>query len=122
MQPGGRRAGSAAHSRLSVRIVDLSHHYADDMAVYPGLPRPSFKPIANVEEDGCAMSEYHLLNHIGTHIDAPSHQIAGGATLDEIPLERLVCSFDLDTTEPEWALAYRFDIVLGGPTETPFEE
>jgi protocatechuate 3,4-dioxygenase beta subunit len=35
--------------------------------------------------------------------------------------ERLVCSFDLDTTEPEWALAYRFDIVLGGPTETRFE-
>jgi protocatechuate 3,4-dioxygenase beta subunit len=36
--------------------------------------------------------------------------------------ERLVCAFDLETTEPEWALAYRFDIVLGGPTETPIEE
>jgi kynurenine formamidase len=36
------------------------------------------------------MSEYHLLNHIGTHVDAPAHQIAGGATLDEIPLDRLV--------------------------------
>jgi kynurenine formamidase len=36
------------------------------------------------------MSEYRLLNHIGTHVDAPSHQIAGGDTLDEIPLERLV--------------------------------
>jgi protocatechuate 3,4-dioxygenase beta subunit len=35
--------------------------------------------------------------------------------------ERLICSFDLGTTEPEWALAYRFDIVLGGPTETPME-
>jgi protocatechuate 3,4-dioxygenase beta subunit len=35
--------------------------------------------------------------------------------------ERLICSFDLGTTEPEWALAYSFDIVLGGPTETPME-
>jgi protocatechuate 3,4-dioxygenase beta subunit len=35
--------------------------------------------------------------------------------------ERLICSFDLGTTEPEWALAYRFDIVLGGPTKTPVE-
>ena len=35
--------------------------------------------------------------------------------------ERLISSFDLDTTEPEWALAYRFDIVLGGPHETPVE-
>jgi len=24
-------------------------------------------------------------------------------------------------TVPEWALAYRFDVVLGGPTETPME-
>jgi protocatechuate 3,4-dioxygenase beta subunit len=35
--------------------------------------------------------------------------------------ERLVCGFDLDTTVPEWALAYAFDIVLGGPAETPLE-
>jgi protocatechuate 3,4-dioxygenase beta subunit len=35
--------------------------------------------------------------------------------------ERLVCSFDLETTVPEWALAYTFDVVLGGPAETPLE-
>jgi arylformamidase len=73
-----------------VRIVDLSHHYEDGMPIFPGLPDPSFKPIAKVEDDGYAMSEYHLLNHIGTHVDAPAHQIAGGDTLDEIDLERLV--------------------------------
>jgi protocatechuate 3,4-dioxygenase beta subunit len=32
--------------------------------------------------------------------------------------ELMVARFDLDTTEPEWALAYRFDIVL---RRTPFE-
>jgi protocatechuate 3,4-dioxygenase, beta subunit len=32
--------------------------------------------------------------------------------------ERLVSSFDLEITEPEWALGYRFDIVL---RRTPFE-
>jgi kynurenine formamidase len=72
------------------RIVDLTHHLYDEMAVYPGLPQPTFRAIANVESDGYAMTEMHLLNHIGTHIDAPAHQIVGGATLDEIPLERLV--------------------------------
>jgi protocatechuate 3,4-dioxygenase beta subunit len=35
--------------------------------------------------------------------------------------ERLVCTLDLDTTVPEWALAYRFDVVLGGPAATPLE-
>ena len=32
--------------------------------------------------------------------------------------ERLVSSFDIETTEPEWALAFRFDIVL---RRTPVE-
>jgi protocatechuate 3,4-dioxygenase, beta subunit len=35
--------------------------------------------------------------------------------------ERLISSFDLETTEPEWALAYRFDIVLRGREATPLE-
>ena len=36
--------------------------------------------------------------------------------------ERLVSRFDLSLTEPEWALGYRFDIVLRGRRATPFEE
>ena len=34
---------------------------------------------------------------------------------------RLVCQYAHDVTEPEWALGYRFDIVLRGPAATPFE-
>jgi protocatechuate 3,4-dioxygenase beta subunit len=33
--------------------------------------------------------------------------------------ERLVSTFDWETTKPEWALGYRFDIVLRGPEATP---
>jgi len=86
-----------------MRIVDLTHPLSNDMPVYPGLPRPSFAPIAQVESDGYAMSEYHLLNHIGTHVDAPSHLVAGGDTLEEIALERLVCdalTIDVSVREP----------------------
>lgn len=35
--------------------------------------------------------------------------------------QRLVSRFDLGLTEPEWALGYRFDIVLRGRHATPFE-
>jgi len=42
-------------------------------------------------------------------------------TADEAARNRLVSSFDLDITRPEWALGYRFDIVLRGPAATPFE-
>jgi protocatechuate 3,4-dioxygenase, beta subunit len=34
---------------------------------------------------------------------------------------RLVSSFDLETTEPEWALGYKFEIVLEGRGATPVE-
>ena len=36
--------------------------------------------------------------------------------------QRLVSQFDLALTEPDWALGYRFDIVLRGRDSTPFEE
>ena len=35
--------------------------------------------------------------------------------------QRLVSSFDLSLTEANWALGYRFDIVLRGAGSTPFE-
>ncbi len=40
---------------------------------------------------------------------------------DEKARQRMVCKFDLETTQPQWALGYRFDIVLRGPEATPFE-
>jgi arylformamidase len=86
-----------------MQIVDLSHEYADDMPLYPGLQSPRFHDFAQVAVDGYAMSEYTLLNHIGTHVDLPSHQILDGATLDEIPLESFVTdavTFDLSGREP----------------------
>ncbi len=35
--------------------------------------------------------------------------------------ERLVAAFDFDITQPEWALGYRWDIVLCGPSATPVD-
>ena len=35
--------------------------------------------------------------------------------------DRLVSRFDLELTQPEWALGYRFDIILRGRRATPFE-
>jgi protocatechuate 3,4-dioxygenase, beta subunit len=36
--------------------------------------------------------------------------------------ERLIARLDLDATVPEWALAFRWDIVLRGPRSTPVDE
>ena len=40
---------------------------------------------------------------------------------DAAARERLVSSFDLDITKPDWALGYRFDVVLRGRLATPME-
>lgn len=40
---------------------------------------------------------------------------------DEKARQRLIAHFDLDTTEPQWAQGFQFDIVLRGPEATPFE-
>jgi protocatechuate 3,4-dioxygenase, beta subunit len=41
---------------------------------------------------------------------------------DKDAQQRLVSHLDLSLTEPEWALGYRFDIVLRGRRATPFED
>lgn len=40
---------------------------------------------------------------------------------DEEARLRLISSYDHEVTEPAWALGYRFDIVVCGPHQTPFE-
>jgi protocatechuate 3,4-dioxygenase beta subunit len=41
---------------------------------------------------------------------------------DEKAREQLISRFELDLTQPEWSLGFRFDIVLGGRSATPLEE
>jgi protocatechuate 3,4-dioxygenase, beta subunit len=41
---------------------------------------------------------------------------------DEAARQRMIARFDLDATVPEWALGYRFDIVLRGRDATPLDE
>ena len=40
---------------------------------------------------------------------------------DEPARQSLISTYAHDITQPEWALGYRFNIVLCGPKETPFE-
>ena len=55
--------------------------------------------------------------------DDPLHEL--DPVLNAIPTkaarERLVAAYAHDVTEQQWALGYRWDIVLRGPRATPFE-
>ncbi|QIK62568.1 cyclase family protein [Leucobacter viscericola] len=72
-----------------MRIIDLSHPITTGMPVYPGDPEVSITPALSVAEDTVAVAHLVLGSHSGTHLDAPSHSIEGGRTVDSIPLELL---------------------------------
>src|SRR5690606_40891197 len=83
-----RRCGSGAERRMA--IIDLSHPLVTGMPVYPGDPGVRITPALELGEHGVAVTRLDLGSHAGTHLDAPSHSIAGGRSVDEIPLGLLV--------------------------------
>lgn len=50
------------------------------------------------------------------------HDPIFNAVRDERVRNRMVATLDMDASEPDHAIAYRFDIVLRGTGRTPFEE
>ena len=52
--------------------------------------RTASRSIASLANDGYDMCRWHLIEHSGTHIDAPLHFANGGLAVDQIPLEQLM--------------------------------
>ena len=46
--------------------------------------------VASLAADGYNMRRWHLIEHSGTHIDAPLHFSDQGLAVDQIPLEQLI--------------------------------
>ncbi len=82
-----------------MRIIDLTLELADGTQTHPVHPRcvviefashtgtaPRFRPPCQ----GFASRILMFSDHIGTHVDSPFHFIPTGATIESVPLERLV--------------------------------
>ncbi len=71
-----------------MKIYDVSVHMHPGMQTYPGDPRFRAKLMKSLEKgDAFSLSKIMMSNHTGTHVDAPSHIIAGGPTITDLPLE-----------------------------------
>jgi kynurenine formamidase len=75
---------------LTVRVVDLTAELFSGLPVFPGDPPVLIEPAATVGADGYAVARLALSDQAGTHVETQAHFLAGGRTLDEQPLERLV--------------------------------
>jgi arylformamidase len=70
------------------RCIDLSLALSPDMMRYPGDPAPQLQTLASLEQgDPLTVSQLTINCHVGTHVDAPAHFLASGATVDQLSLE-----------------------------------
>jgi arylformamidase len=72
-------------------IYDVSLPIYPGMTVYPGDPPVTIERYASLDRgDAYTASQLKLGSHNGTHLDAPSHLLKGGAGIDSILPEVLV--------------------------------
>ena len=99
-----------------MRLLDLSQPLHSGMPVFPGDPE------VRLEGAGATppwrVTGLELGTHSGTHIDAASHYVERGATIDSYPLERFVleCSVIHLQASAGRALAWD-DLAAGLPAE-----
>ena len=71
-------------------VFDVSRVLSDDLPAWPGDPPVMVTPVSVADGTGPAVSHLSLSSHSGTHVDAPSHFLADGATVDMLPLDALI--------------------------------
>ncbi len=73
------------------KYVDLTYPLDRFNLIYPEYGNTLFKmdTLATIARDGFLLFSYRLADHLGTHIDAPAHLMAGAATVDRLPLQSL---------------------------------
>jgi len=72
------------------RVLDLSYAINDKLVAWPGDERVfEAKVNASVEKNGYFTRSFWMLEHYGTHLDAPAHFPPGKATVDQIPVKQL---------------------------------
>lgn len=69
-----------------MQIIDLSYSITEDIISWPGYPQPALKGVLSIAKEGYRAGHISFMSHTGTHIDAPSHTMKEGPSLDELPI------------------------------------
>ncbi len=71
------------------RVIDLSYALSDKLVPWPGDAKAfEAKVNATPEKNGYFTRSFWMLEHYGTHMDAPAHFPPGKTTLEKIPVEK----------------------------------
>lgn len=69
-------------------LIDMTHTITPEIPVYPGDPSPVLTKAATMTKDGYRTTTFNLCSHTGTHMDAPSHLLHEGRSLDQMPMSQ----------------------------------
>lgn len=101
MRTSGAKTGAGGRT---TNLLDLTMPFSEKTIPVPGHPCPRFEPLTTLERDGVRNTTMTVSIHTGTHIDAPSHFIEDGASIDEVPIDRFhrpgVCLDLRDMAQP----------------------
>ena len=70
-----------------MHALDITVPMDAGLALYPGDTPPVLRRLSSIAQGApLTASEITIGCHVGTHVDAPAHFIAGGPTVDQLPL------------------------------------
>jgi kynurenine formamidase len=72
------------------RVVDLTHTMSADFPTFDGKPGIEMRKVFDLKKDGYNLYQWQLIEHSGTHLDAPIHFSEAGMTIEQIPADTLV--------------------------------
>ena len=76
---------------MTASWIDISVGITDGMPHWPNNPPIELREVSSLAAGATsANSRLSLGVHSGTHVDAPSHFLAGAATVEQIPLDALI--------------------------------
>jgi len=72
---------------IGLQIIDLTQVIEPEMPIFPIDPQPIIFPWTTIEVHGFATNALFMVEHTGTHVDAPSHFIKHARSIDAVELE-----------------------------------
>ena len=80
----------AASPRQFSLVVDLTHTMSPAFPTFFGVPGIEMEKKFDFKKDGFNLNWWHIIEHAGTHLDAPIHFSESGISAEKIPASTLV--------------------------------